>query len=94
MTSNAELMGQTLDGIANAIRVKRGVFYNIKMVDMAEEIMKITSTTETIVVYAPDVTFPNLSVSAAVTATPVPEASTYGAVDLSSIDVVASVSIE
>ena len=50
MTSNAELMGQTLDDIADAIREKRGILYNIPMLNMAEEIRKLHTQNEFIII--------------------------------------------
>lgn len=95
MTSNAELMEQTLRGIANAIRIKRGIFYDIPMLEMEEEILRIASTTETMIVYAPEIDLQTVSISSStVTVTAVPENDVYGIIDLTSQDITASVSLE
>lgn len=44
VATNAELMGQTLDDIADAIREKRGIFYDIPMLEMADEIRRISGS--------------------------------------------------
>lgn len=46
VATNAELMGETLQDIADAIREKRNVFYDISMLDMAREIRQINTDSD------------------------------------------------
>lgn len=52
MTTNAELMGQTLNDIADAIREKRDVYYDIPMTQMAEEIRNIITSSQRVIIPA------------------------------------------
>ena len=53
VATNAELMGETLRDIAEAIREKRGIYYDIDMLDFAAEIRLIQSPNETIFIHIP-----------------------------------------